>query len=100
MLLGVTEHTLQGSDILVKFRNDDELIVSPRRKKRKGSRGRQALAASTPRRLRSNCEDLNTSRPRLNESMLSGYDGDREDDLDESLISLDGRSTSVTVLVW
>ena len=93
MLLGVTEHTLQGSDILVKFRNDDELIVSPRHKKRKGSRGRPVLSASTPRRLRSNSEDQNSSRPRLNESMLSGYDGDKEDDLDDSLISLDGTVT-------
>ena len=27
MLLGVTDHILRGSDIHVKFRNDDELIV-------------------------------------------------------------------------
>ena len=98
ILLGVTEHILQGSDIHVKFRNDDELIVSPRRKRRKGSRGRPVLAASTPRRLRSNLEEQNTSRPRLNESMLSGYDGDREDELDDSLISLDGTLTSSFVL--
>lgn len=90
MLLGVTEHILQGSDIHVKFRNDDELIVSPRRKRRKGSRGGPILMASTPRTLRSSSVEQNTSRPRLNESMLSGYDGDKEDDLDDSLISLDG----------
>ena len=90
MLLGVTEHILQGSDIHVKFRNDDELIVSPRRKRRKGSRNGPVLAASTPRVLRNRSMEQNISRPQLNESMLSGYDGDREDDLDDSLISLDG----------
>ena len=90
MLLGVTDHILRGSDIHVKFRNDDELIVSPRRKRKKGSRSGRVVSCSTPRTLRNRSQEQNSSRPQLNESMLSGYDGDREDDLDDSLISLDG----------
>lgn len=35
VMLGVTEHILQGCDVRVKFKNDDELILSPSRKKRK-----------------------------------------------------------------
>lgn len=35
VVLGVTEHVMQGSDVRVKFRNEDELIVSPSRGKRK-----------------------------------------------------------------
>lgn len=89
MLLGVTDHILRGSDIHVKFRNDDELIVSPRRKHKKGSRSGRVVCCSTPRTLRNRSQEQNSSRPQLNESMLSGYDGDREDDLDDSLISLD-----------
>lgn len=30
-MLGVTDHILQGADIKLKFRNTDELIVSPSR---------------------------------------------------------------------
>lgn len=37
-MLGVTEHILQGTDVCVKFRNADELILSPSRKKRKCER--------------------------------------------------------------
>ena len=98
MLLGVTEHIQQGSDIHVKFRNDDELIVSPRRKRRKGSRNGPILAASTPRTLRTRAVEHSFSKSRLNDSILSGYDGDREDDLDESLISLDGQYLHIRYL--
>lgn len=37
-MLGVTEHIVQGTDVCVKFRNADELILSPSRKKRKCER--------------------------------------------------------------
>jgi hypothetical protein len=37
-LLGVTEHILHGADVCVKFRNEDELIMSPRRGKKASDR--------------------------------------------------------------
>lgn len=92
--LGVTQHIVNGPDIHVRFRNDDELIVSPSRKKRRtGLRSDAKAVTSTPKTPKSQLDrpvlyspDLGDS-PRLNDSVLSGYDGDREDDLDESIIS-------------
>lgn len=93
--LGVTHHIMHGMDIHVRFRNDDELIVSPSRKKRRtGLRSETKAVTSTPKTPRTQLErpmiDLPNGSPRLNDSVLSGYDGDREDDLDESIIS-DGK---------
>ena len=90
-LLGVTHHFVNGSDIHVRFCNDDELIVSPSRKKRRSSRrGSSFKVTSTPKTPRTNLDrPVIDSPPRLNDSMYSGYDGDREDDLDDSII-IDG----------
>ncbi|KAL3876589.1 hypothetical protein ACJMK2_034420 [Sinanodonta woodiana] len=83
-LLGVTEHILHGRDVRVKFRNLDELIVSPSRsRQRKNSRLRDV-----------SCDCDATDTPtiensfKLNESVLSGYDGDRED-TDESFCEME-----------
>lgn len=83
-------------DIHVRFRNDDELIVSPQKKKRRsGLRSESNKTTSTPKTPRTRLDSpliespqLN-ALPQLNDSVLSGYDGDREDDLDESII-IDG----------
>ncbi|XP_045213462.1 cyclin-F-like isoform X2 [Mercenaria mercenaria] len=91
--LGVTHHIVHGMDIHVRFRNDDELIVSPQKKRRRtGLRSESNKTTSTPKTPRTRLHRpvidspmLNDS-PRLNESVLSGYDGDREDDLDDSII--------------
>ncbi|KAH3860757.1 cyclin-F-like isoform X2 [Dreissena polymorpha] len=92
-LLGVTQHFVNGSDIHVRFRNDDELIVSPSGKKRRsGLRSTSShKITSTPKTPRTTRDQLRfesprMNSPRLNDSMLSGYDGDREDDLDDSII--------------
>ncbi|XP_062599123.1 cyclin-F-like isoform X1 [Saccostrea cucullata] len=77
-MLGVTEHILQGSDVCVKFRNADELILSPSRKKRKCERVYPHLQdrenAATP-----SIEDNSVI---MDESVMSGYFGDQEDDED------------------
>jgi len=92
-MLGVTHHFVNGMDIHVRFCNDEELIVSPSRKKRRsGLRSSSLKVTSTPKTPRSR---LGTSilespgiqdSPKLNDSVLSGYDGDKEDDLDDSII--------------
>lgn len=88
---------MNGLDIHVRFRNDDELIVSPQRKKRRtGLRSGSNRTTSTPKtpRTRLNHSVVESpsvlNSPRLNDSVLSGYDGDREDDLDDSIIT-DGK---------
>ncbi|KAL4239671.1 hypothetical protein ACF0H5_000477 [Mactra antiquata] len=94
-LLGVTHHIVHGLDIHVRFRNDDELIVSPQRKKRRtGLRSSSVRTTSTPKTPRSRLDESRLvhspsviDSPRLNDSVLSGYDGDREDDLDDSIIT-------------
>ncbi|XP_061174985.1 cyclin-F-like isoform X2 [Saccostrea echinata] len=77
-MLGVTEHILQGSDVCVKFRNADELILSPSRKKRKCERIYPHLQdrenAATP-----SIEDNSVI---MDESVMSGYFGDQEDEED------------------
>lgn len=85
-LLGVTHHIVNGTDIHVRFRNDDELIVSPSRKKRRpGLRNETVKVTSTPKTPRASAAPVVES-PRLNDSLLSGYDGDKEEDLDESIV--------------
>lgn len=66
-MLGVTDHILQGSDIKLKFRNTEELIVSP-------SRGKSRFRRTVQRPKR---EEAST--PPLE---LSGYEGDHEDEVD------------------
>ncbi|WAQ97413.1 CCNF-like protein [Mya arenaria] len=91
-MLGVTHHFVNGMDIHVRFRNDDELIVSPSRKKRRsGLRSMSFKVTSTPKTPRTQLDRPMVDSPerlsyRLNDSILSGYDGDREDDLDDSII--------------
>lgn len=92
-MLGVTHHFVNGMDIHVRFSNDEELIVSPSRKKRRpGLRSDSVKATSTPKTPRTRLDrpvllspGLQDS-PKLNDSVLSGYDGDKEDDLDDSII--------------
>lgn len=87
-LLGVTHHFVHGSDIHVRFRNDDELIVSPSRKKRRsGLRNESSRITSTPKTPKCVVTLPSAESPKLNDSILSGYDGDREDDLDESIVT-------------
>ncbi|PVD38359.1 hypothetical protein C0Q70_00973 [Pomacea canaliculata] len=71
-MLGVTDHILQGADIKLKFRNTDELIVSP-------SRGRS-------RRYRRTVQALKREEASTPPLELSGYEGDHED---ESGVSFD-----------
>ncbi|KAK7506755.1 hypothetical protein BaRGS_00002230 [Batillaria attramentaria] len=66
-MLGVTDHILHGSDIKLKFRNTEELIVSP-------SRGKSRYRRTVQRPKR---EEAST--PPLE---LSGYEGDHEDEAD------------------
>ncbi|XP_033757266.1 cyclin-F-like isoform X2 [Pecten maximus] len=90
-MLGVTDHIQQGLDVCVKFKNDDQLILSPSRKKRRCDRrlpcleGRESTA--TP-----SIEECAI----MEESMLSGYDGDKEDeekdDSDDSFLEYDESS--------
>ncbi|KAK3092007.1 hypothetical protein FSP39_024406 [Pinctada imbricata] len=86
-MLGVTEHILQGTDVRVKFKNSDELILSPSRKKRRCIERnmpdlQERESAATP-----TMEDSMI----LNESVMSGYYGDREDE-DESFYEFDESS--------
>lgn len=97
-MLGVTRHIVNGIDIHVRFSNDDELIVSPSHKKRRtGLRSDSVKATSTPKTPRSRLDRPMIESPglddfgRMNDSVLSGYDGDKEDDLDDSIIT-DGMS--------
>lgn len=75
-MLGVTEHILQGTDVCVKFRNADELILSPSRKKRKCERVYPHLQdrenAATP--------SIEDNSAIMEESAMSGYYGDRDED--------------------
>ncbi|XP_052068580.1 cyclin-F-like isoform X1 [Mytilus californianus] len=79
IMLGVTEHILQGCDVRVKFKNDDELILSPSRKKRKYDKPYSRM------RERRTFNSLTMEGVRPHDSVLSGYDGDKED-ADESFI--------------
>ncbi|XP_069123772.1 cyclin-F-like isoform X2 [Argopecten irradians] len=93
-MLGVTDHIQQGLDVCVKFKNDDELILSPSRKKRRCERkfpcfeGRENTATPSIEK----CAEMD-------ESMLSGYDGDKEDeekdDSDDSFLEYDDSSESL-----
>ena len=83
-LLGVTEHILQGTDVRVKFKNDEELILSPSRKKRRFDSS--SMTGTRPKAATPTMED----NPTHNESVMSGYDGDHEDDLEDSFFEFDG----------
>ena len=82
VMLGVTEHILQGCDVRVKFKNDDELILSPSRKKRKYDKPYSRMKD------RRSFHALSIDGVRPHESILSGYDGDKED-ADESFMEED-----------
>ncbi|OWF42166.1 cyclin-F-like isoform X2 [Mizuhopecten yessoensis] len=119
-MLGVTDHIQQGLDVCVKFKNDDQLILSPSRKKRRCDRklpcveGRENTA--TPSIEQSAIMDElgpcvegreNTATPSIeqsaimDESVLSGYDGDKEDDevdkddSDDSFLEYDDSSEGI-----
>lgn len=79
VMLGVTEHILQGCDVRVKFKNDDELILSPSRKKRKYDKPYSRM------RERRTFHNLSIEGVKPHDSVLSGYDGDKED-ADESFM--------------
>ncbi|XP_060084118.1 cyclin-F-like [Ylistrum balloti] len=88
-MLGVTDHIQQGLDVCVKFKNDDQLILSPSRKKRRCDRKLPSVEGRE-----------NTATPSIeksaimDESILSGYDGDKEDEEkdDDSFLEYDDLS--------
>lgn len=82
--LGVTEQSIRGTKLHVKFRNAGELIVSP-------SRGKNGYAMLTRLRERDHAGTPTLDRSMiLNCSALSGYDGDKEDD-EDSALEYDGK---------
>ncbi|XP_050393058.2 cyclin-F isoform X1 [Patella vulgata] len=74
-MLGVTDFYLNGFDLKLRFRNYDELIVSPCRGKSKGRRTAQRFSE------RENAATPSFEKgPFFNDSMTSGYEGDQEDE--------------------
>ncbi|XP_067671880.1 cyclin-F-like [Haliotis asinina] len=89
-IMGVTEHVLHGTDVKLRFKNADELIVSPSRGK---SRSHRTIKRSMEREKASTPTVEKWEFPES--AMMSGYDGDHEDDDDESFMELNDSINSV-----